>query len=245
MFDDLYYVGDKWVSSYLVKTSAGLVLIDSLESPYGHWIPESIEKLGLDPKEIKYILITHGHSDHVGSAEYLQSKYNAKVIMSYEDFILARSQSAKSAEESHFLLPSIDSFAKDDDELVVGEKTFKFYLTPGHTRGCLSIEFYVQDNGVEHRAFVVGGHGTNFIGLDLAEKYIRTIERIKRVSQTPPVVEVNLANHPQWAQLFERREKRSEARNPFIDSDGFKKFIAVLESRGSKKLQEEKSKASE
>ncbi|RSD30040.1 MBL fold metallo-hydrolase [Vibrio pectenicida] len=90
MFDDLYYVGDKWVSSYLVTTSDGLVLIDSLDSPYGRWIPQNIEKLGFNPKDIRYIFITHGHSDHVGSAEYIQRHFGAKVIMSNIDFRLAK-----------------------------------------------------------------------------------------------------------------------------------------------------------
>lgn len=107
MFDDLYYVGDKWVSAYVIETSDGLVLVDTLESPYGRWIPENIEKLGLDPKDLKYILITHGHSDHVGSAEYIQSKYGSKLIISYEGSLLAKSQSDKSKGKNQFVPPRV------------------------------------------------------------------------------------------------------------------------------------------
>ena len=242
MFDDVYYVGDKWASSYLVTTADGFVLVDSLDSPYGRWIPENIRKLGLDLKNLKYILITHGHSDHVGSAEYIQRNYGSKIVISHEDFLLAKAQSEKSTGKNHFIPPKVDHFAKDGDELLVGGKLFKFYLTPGHTKGCLSIEFPVKDKGVDHRAFIVCGNGTNFQGQDLAEKYISSLERIRRISLTPPEVEVNLANHPNMAEIFERKAKFSETINPYIDTDGFQKYLNVLEARGAKKLQQEKAK---
>ncbi|UXI00110.1 MBL fold metallo-hydrolase [Photobacterium sp. TY1-4] len=242
MFDDLYYVGDKWVSAYLITTSDGLVLVDSLESPYGRWIPENIEKLGLNPKDLKYMIITHGHSDHVGSAEYIQRKYGSKLIISYEGSLLAKSQSEKSKGKSQFMPPRVDNIAQDKDELIVGNKRFKLYLTPGHTKGTLSIDFSVQDKGIEHRAFIVGGNGTNFNGLDLAEKYVQSVEKIRRISQATPAVEVNLASHPHMAQIFSRKAKGSEEMNPFIDEDGFQEFLDVLEARGAKKLLEEQSK---
>ncbi|MFC3150843.1 MBL fold metallo-hydrolase [Litoribrevibacter euphylliae] len=242
MFDDVYYVGDKWVSSYLISTSDGLVLVDSLESPYGRWIPGNIKRLGLDPKDLKYILITHGHSDHVGSAEYIQRNYGGKVIISYEGFLLTQSQSEASEGKTHFIPPKVDSFTKDNDELIVGNKRFKFYLTPGHTKGCLSIDFSVKDNGIDHRAFIVGGNGTNFNGLDLAANYVKSVERIRRISQSSPKVEVNLASHPRLAQIFERKAKHSGRNNPFIDQDGFQAFLDVLDARGAKKLLEEQAK---
>ncbi|MDW6005446.1 MBL fold metallo-hydrolase [Vibrio mangrovi] len=241
MFDDVFYVGDKWVSSYLIKTSAGLVLVDTLESPYGRWIPDNIRSLGLDPNEIKYIFITHGHSDHVGNAEYLQSKYGSKIVISYEDYLLAKELSAKSSGQALFKVPHVESFTKDGDEIVVGNTAFKFYLTPGHTKGCLSIDFFVTENGIRHRAFIVGGNGTNFSGSELAHRYVESVARIKAISQSEPVVEVNLANHPRMNQLFERKNRAVKGVNPFIDSKGFQDFVATLEARGAKKLQEEQA----
>ncbi|KDM93559.1 beta-lactamase [Photobacterium galatheae] len=241
MFDDVYYVGDKWVSSYLITTSSGLVLIDTLESPYGRWIPDSIKKLGLDPNDLKYIIITHGHSDHIGAAEYIQRNYGSQIIISYEDFLLAKSTSKESTGNNHFIPPKVDSFTKDKDELIVGNKRFKFYSTPGHTEGCLSIDFFVKNKGIDHRAFIVGGNGTNFNGLDLAEKYVQSVEKIRNISRTSPEVEVNLASHPHMAQIFERKSKYSEEMNPFIDKNGFQEFLDVLEVRGTKKLLKEQT----
>ncbi len=239
LFDDVFYVGDKWVSSYLIKTTDGLVLVDTLDSPYGRWIPDNIKKLGLNPKDIKYIFITHGHSDHVGNAEYLQRHFGSKVVISHEDYLLAKEQSAKSKGTQVFKAPKVEYFAKDNDELTVGDKTFKLYLTPGHTKGCLSIDFFVTEKGKKHRAFIVGGMGTNFSGLELARSYLASVARIKAISQQNPVVEVNLANHPGMNQLFERQKMITKDNNPFIDAKGFQDFIVTLEERGAKKLMEE------
>ena len=68
LFDNLYYVGDKWVSAFLLNTEAGLVLIDSLEFSYSMWLPTNIKNAGFSVADIKRIVITHGYSDHAGGA---------------------------------------------------------------------------------------------------------------------------------------------------------------------------------
>lgn len=90
MFDNVYYIGDKWVSSYAVETSSGLVIIDTLDFPFSKWIPANLEKLGLNDKKVTHIFVTHGHSDHVGGAAFLQSLYDSKVIMSEKALDLAK-----------------------------------------------------------------------------------------------------------------------------------------------------------
>lgn len=62
MFDNLFYIGDKWTSSYLLVTDQGLVVIDTLDMPYSKWLPDNIRKLGFNPQDVKYLLITHPHS---------------------------------------------------------------------------------------------------------------------------------------------------------------------------------------
>ncbi|QUJ66238.1 MBL fold metallo-hydrolase [Photobacterium sp. GJ3] len=113
MFDNLYYVGDQWVSSYVVQTSSGLVLIDTLDFPYSKWIPANLKKLGLEQEPVSHILVTHGHSDHVGGAEYLQSMYGSEVILTEKGLELAIEQANKSRGNSQFLPPDVQSFAKD------------------------------------------------------------------------------------------------------------------------------------
>jgi metallo-beta-lactamase class B len=241
MFDNVYYIGDKWVSSYAVVTSSGLVIIDTLEFPYSKWVPINLKKLGLGDRKVTHIIITHGHSDHVGGAQFLQSLYGSKVVITEKGFDLTKIQARKSNGKNKFLPPVVESFAEDSTRLVIGDTEFKFYITPGHTEGDLSIDFIVKDKDQLYRAFVVGGHGTNFRGVELAEKFVASIGRIKKLAAQSPKASVNLSNHPNKNNLFVNRDKRltNAAVNPFVDEVGFLQFLDELEKSGIKKLQEE------
>lgn len=242
LFDNVYYVGDKWVSSYVIETSAGLILVDALESPYGRWIPGNIQKLGLDPADIQYIVITHGHSDHLAGAQYLQSKYGSKVVMAAADLDLARQQAVKSRSDEYgtFTLPEFELVEEDGTTLTLGDTSLKLYLTPGHTQGSMSLEFFARADDNRYRAFIVGGMGTNFEGRDLAEKYLASVHRIRELASEMPEVQVNLANHPHMAQLFERRKRATEEGSmaPYVDKQGFLQLLDTLEGRGTEKMQQ-------
>lgn len=246
MFDNLYYVGDKWVSSYVVETSAGLVIIDTLDFPYSRWIPLNLKKLGLAHKPVSHILVTHGHSDHAGGAAYLQSRYDAEVIMSQAGLQLAIEQANKSQGENTFVAPRVTAFAQDESSITIGDTRFKLYLTPGHTEGDMSIDFMVNDNGQQQRAFVVGGHGVNFKAAGLAEKFLSSMNRTRALALETPQVTVNLANHPHKNQLFEKRDKNAlnkRGDNAFIGHLDFLNFIAEQQALARKKSPQSNAEA--
>jgi len=238
MFDDAYYVGDKWVSSYAVETNTGLVIIDTLDFPYSKWIPINLEKLGLGKKPVTHILATHGHSDHVGGAQYLQAKYGSKVIMTSKGHDLAKEQAEKSEGTNKFLPPNVDLIVKDDMTLEIGGKQFKFYITPGHTQGDFSLDFMVRDSGEVHRAFVVGGHSLSAKKPELADQFFKSMDRIREIALKPPVVTVNLANHPHKNDLFANRDKQKSglAVNPFVSKTNFFMFLEQQEKLAKEKL---------
>lgn len=238
MFDNVYYVGDKWVSSYAVDTEDGLVIIDTLDYPYSKWIPINLEKLGLDKEPVTHILVTHGHSDHVGGAQLLQETYGSKVVMTKSAHELSIQQSNKSKGENKFLPPNLDIEIKSDSSMVIGGHQFKFYLTPGHTQGDFSLDFNVLDKGVEHRAFIVGGHSV--IGNDpkTIDQFLNSMEKIRKISLQSPVVSVNLSNHPHKNYLFENKEKLGVNGNPFISAENFFMFLKQQESLAKDKITE-------
>ena len=237
MFDDVYYVGDKWVSSYAVETATGLVIIDTLDFPYSKWIPINLKKLGLEKKTVTHVLATHGHSDHVGGAQYLQEKYGSKVIMTLRGHELAKKQAEESKGINKFLPPSVDLIVKDSMALEIGGKLFKFYITPGHTEGDFSLDFMVKDSGVLHRAFVVGGHSLNTKKPELAKLFFESLDRVRKISLKHPIVTVNLSNHPHKNNLFANRDKRNNgaATNPFISIYDFFMFLDRQESLAKEK----------
>src|SRR5262245_8843151 len=87
VFDDVYFVGGKIHSSWALTTREGIILIDTL-FPYNseQLIVGGMQKLGLDPKQIKYLIISHAHTDHIGGAEIIQKKFGARVVMGGTDW---------------------------------------------------------------------------------------------------------------------------------------------------------------
>jgi metallo-beta-lactamase class B len=151
VFDDVYYVGLPGVGSYVIKTSEGLVLIDSLynKGNIENILIPSFKTLGLDPKDIKHIFITHGHGDHDGGAQYLRDTYGPHVYMTAEDYDLPR---GKNVSPEWGPKPARDQVLTDGQVLKVGDRTFTFVKVPGHTPGQVSIIFPVTVNGVPHVA---------------------------------------------------------------------------------------------
>ncbi len=241
IFDEVYYLGNDWVSCYLIVTSDGLVLIDSL---YGEYVPtavRSIEALGLRPSEIRYVLITHGHWDHAGGARVFQTRYGARIAMAAADWTLA----AQPPDDPRFAFepPEEDIVLGSGETIQVGETEFHVFQTPGHTEGVLSLELLVHDGGRAHRAFVFGGVGLNFEGVERTESYLRSVELIRALADGDPPIEVNLSNHPALGRLFERAEllraRAPGAPHPFVDAPAFRDWLDELQRNAEAKLADE------
>jgi metallo-beta-lactamase class B len=156
VFDNLYFLGQTEYSVWGIKTSAGMVLIDSIfDYSVDDEVVGGMKKLGLDPASIKYVIVSHGHSDHSGGAKYLQDTFNAHVILGAADWdLLDRSNGSK---------PRRDLVGTDGQKLTVGETTITLYNTPGHTLGTLSAIFPVTDHGTPHVVATWGGTAFNWM----------------------------------------------------------------------------------
>jgi metallo-beta-lactamase class B len=146
IFDNLYYVGIDWVSSYLITTNDGLILIDALYRDYPAHIIQSVKDLGFDPKQIKYILCTHGHYDHCEGADTIQKITHARIGMTEADWEIAEGK-VKNDYANVNSHPTRDWVIHNGDSLKLGGSTIKFFVTPGHTMGVLSLSFPVRDGG--------------------------------------------------------------------------------------------------
>jgi metallo-beta-lactamase class B len=157
VFDNLYFVGEKEYSAWAVTTSAGIILLDTIwDYSVADEIVGGLKKLGFDPAQIKYAVVTHGHRDHVGGAKYLQDHFGTRIILSADDWDLVE-QSPRIAAK-----PKRDLVATDGEKLTLGDTTLTLYLTPGHTLGTISVLVPVIDNGKPHLVAEWGGTGFNF-----------------------------------------------------------------------------------
>ena len=159
VFDNLYFVGTKIHSSWALTTSDGIILIDTL---YDYASEEAIvgglKKLGLDPATVKFVIISHGHGDHVGGAKLMQDRFGARLIMGGPDWDMIE-QSVNRFPNGK---PKRDMVASDGQKVTLGDTSVTLVATPGHTPGTHSMIFQVKDNGKPLTVAYSGGTAFNF-----------------------------------------------------------------------------------
>jgi metallo-beta-lactamase class B len=155
VFDDLFFLGQTAFSVWGLRTSEGIILVDAIfDYSVEAEVVDGLRKLGIDPAEIRYVIISHAHGDHSGGAAFLQ-KLGAKIVMSEADWELYENSNAPEK-------ATRDIVATDGFTITLGDANVKVYLTPGHTHGTLSTLLPVHDNGVPHVAAIWGGTLFNF-----------------------------------------------------------------------------------
>ena len=191
LFDNVYYVGLQTVSAYLVTTSAGLVLIDTGYVQSVDWLLEGVRAVGFDPANIRYAFVTHSHLDHAGGAAKVKQVSGARVGLSAEDWVVVERQQADARQRENFPPLARDLVLKDAESITVGDQTFKFYVTPGHTPGATSVEFTARDGARSYRVVVPGGLGLQYAA-EFGPMFKSSITRLKGLGPW----DVALGNHP-------------------------------------------------
>jgi metallo-beta-lactamase class B len=258
IFDNLYHVGVGTVSTWLIPTTQGLIMIDSSQEPYVDHVLDNIRNLGFDPKDIKYILIVHGHLDHFGGAARIKELSGARVGMTEADWKMVDDVAAQQRERPQALAPinrivqrdARDLVLKDGDVVTLGKTSLKVYVTPGHTPGSASFEFTVYDNGKPYKAFMFGGPEPRD-GVEGGKKFLASVNR---VTQMEPDVQVGLLIHSWLANstypnggTFERMVKLQSRKpgepNPFVDPASWQQWLVRLKTVADKWIADETAKA--
>ena len=198
VFDNVYYVGEKAYSTWAIVTSAGIIIIDPIfDYSVEEQVVGGLKKLGFDPAQIKYVVVSHAHRDHAGGAWYLQERFGARVMLTADDWdLLARST-------QKWPKPKKDIVVADGQQLTLGDTTLTFVHTFGHTPGTMSTIFPVKDNGKPHVAALWGGTGFNFTITPERpapywfDAYIRSTQRFREAAAKAGA-DVFLSNHPSW-----------------------------------------------
>ena len=248
--DGLYYVGDRKVCIHLIDTGDGLILIDSGYIGAAHLLVDSIWRAGFDPKNVLWIIHTHGHYDHFGASDEFRRMYGTKLAISKVDAESVRLKPHR----AHFnkdsfpyaKIPAFDYEIEDGEIFKLGNVEIRCILTPGHTDGVLSLFFNVTDNGNTYLAGLFGGAGVRALTLpyiwynesftDCPQQMLNSIEKI----WNEPVM-VHLGNHPYNNRTIEKREKQlKEGGNPFISPDSWHIFLGDLKEKVEKIIKDNK-----
>ncbi len=228
VFDNLYMLGMSTISAWALTTPDGIILFDAMQH---HNVEQTIEqglvRLGLDPADIKYVVISHAHNDHFGGARYLQEKYGAIVVMMEADWSHIHTWPQLGPPAPY---PLHDMAVRDGSTLTLGGTTVRFVATPGHTPGTLSPIFPVQDGEETHHVGYWGASAVSFLEPVGIAQYMASADYFMRID---PRVDVALTNHPGIdasllrVQALARREAGDA--HPFvIGNDGFRQWMQAI-----------------
>jgi len=154
VFDNLYYLGFSDVGAWVIPTSDGLIVFDALNSADEgrDVLAAGIRKVGLDPAQIKYLVIGHGHNDHTGGGVYVQNTFKPRVLMGAPDWntVIANQRPERPAMKR-------DMDVADGQKITLGDTTVTLALTPGHTPGTIAMLLPVKHRGQTHTALLLSG----------------------------------------------------------------------------------------
>jgi metallo-beta-lactamase class B len=233
VFDNLYWLGTRQHSSWALRTADGLVILDT-----NFWwatqpeIIDGLKTLGLDARQIKYVLISHAHGDHDQGAAELQKQFGAKVVMGAPDWESTLQRPATAAGG----VPTRDvTVGPTGMTLTVGDTTIDIVPTPGHTPGTLSYVFPVKDQGRTVIVAYSGGTLTGAFGTNGArwDEYIESQRRIAKAAADAGAT-VILSNHSEYDNAYTKARlisaKREAGENhPFVvGADAVQRYFTVM-----------------
>jgi metallo-beta-lactamase class B len=186
----------------------------------------AIRRLGFDPADLKYVLITHGHGDHFGGARYLQDTFGARVMLSDTDWGLIENRTANAA--ANLPGPRRDMVATDGQELRLGDTTIRIIHTPGHSPGTISFIIPARWQGQTHYLTLAGGSAIPG-GNAAATQYLASFQKLWDAGRAANAEGV-LSTHEFMMGAIEKldaiRNLRPGEPNPLIlGRDGYERFM--------------------
>lgn len=244
---NLYYVGSKDLASYLIATPEGHILINSSFEESVPLIRASIEKLGFKFTDVKILLISHAHSDHcAGSAEVIKQTKAQYFVMEQDADAVENGGERKSrikASYFGFTPAKVDRRLKDGDEVKLGGSTLIANLTPGHTRGCTT--WTMKVDGLH--AVIIGSPNVNpgyiLVGNGGYPGIATDYERTFRFLKAQPV-DLFLGAHGGYYDMNAKHARFLVAggTNPFIDPEGYHRYVEDREKAFLTELAKQQAK---
>ena len=238
VYGNLYYVGDSWVCVHIVDTGDGLLMFDAGNCGASAVLIHSIWKMGLNPEDVRWIILSHGHMDHFGAANFFRRMFGTKIYLSEPDSRMFREHPEQSMVQisgncmDELFTPDVE--IHDGDVMEFGNTRIQFYLVPGHTEGCIACFFDVTDGNEKKRVGYYGGFGFNTLQKSFLEEIGDTSYEMRKIylnslrKVRDEKVELFMPNHTADVDLLNKRRQmlqHPDAPNPFLDDQAWKKYL--------------------
>jgi metallo-beta-lactamase class B len=220
--DHVYYVGNRWVGSYLLDSGKGLILIDCAMPQTLYLLLDGIRSLGYDPHDIRLLLISHAHYDHAGAAEALRRYTGAQLWLGRDDVPFIGHPELLLADPCNCPDFQVDACYEPGQPICLGRFSIRAEHTPGHTPGAHSFFFEDTANGQTVLCGMHGGLGFNTMSdafLDsvhlphsLRQDFLQGLERLREYP-----VQLAIGSHPSVFHMLERWQEHTPGVNPFAD----------------------------
>ncbi|MCC7422956.1 MAG: subclass B3 metallo-beta-lactamase [Planctomycetaceae bacterium] len=244
-----YYVGSKALATYLITTAEGHFLINSGFEETVPLIRASVKKLGFKMKDVKYVLASHAHSDHVAGHADLKELTGAKVlVMKGDASVIAEGGKGQYLyTDSRWKPCVVDRVLEDGEKVTLGGTTLVARLTPGHTRGCTTWTWKVTDGDKTYNVVVIGSPNINpgYRLVDnsdypgIADDYARTFKTLKELP-----CDLFLGAHGAYYGMEAKYPKlKAGEANPFVDAAGYRDYVDMKEKAFRKLLAEQKAES--
>jgi metallo-beta-lactamase class B len=238
LFDNVYAIGDSGTTVYVIQTSAGLLMIDALgANQVDSQLLPGFEKAGLNPSQVKMVLVAHGHADHFGGSAYFQEHFGSKVYVSAADWNLMENPPARGRGPAGPAapIPKHDGEIKEGEAITLGDLKVMPVAVPGHTPGAMGFIFPVKDNGTAHMAAMFGGVWLTpgLLSDEALQTYLGSVLHFRDETKKANV-DVLLQNHMLMDPIQEKLDKLAARKrgepNPFVvGAAEYQKFLSVME----------------
>ena len=237
VYGKLWHIGGKHSPSYLFDTGDGLLLLDTGLPKCGYFIFRNIYELGFNPRDIRWILHSHGHYDHIGMTRAIVEMTGAKTCIGTpdRDYVNGKLELPR----AKFIDCSFDEPFEPDilinggDVLNFGALEIRCESAPGHTPGTMAFFFDLEENGVVRRAGMHSGVGINSMRSTFVRRFSlptecrqQFLDSVEKLMDEP--VDIMVGNHLGNYDALDkvrRREESPDAPNPFIDPSEWKRFL--------------------
>jgi metallo-beta-lactamase class B len=239
---NVYYVGASGVSSYLITSPQGHVLIDTGFEQTVPLIRDNVTKLGFRMEDIKFIVASHAHVDHTGGHALAKELTGARIVMSEADAaLLASGGKADFLDEVMPYRPAkADQIVRDGEQIKLDSIALTAHLTPGHTKGCTTWTMVAEERGRLYNIVFFGSTSVlaklvkNLRYPEIVRDYAATFRKLKSLP-----CDVFLAPHASFFGLEEKARQIGDHKNPFVDPKAFHDYITKAEQNFVRQLEQE------